>query len=269
MRFRRSAVITAACAVLAAVTGCSSGTTIGAPTPAEATKPAATIFNDGITAMRTAKSVHVKGPITGIQFDADLGGGNFNGKVTQAGNLFNIVYLAGPGGDTTKARIYLKAAATVWTAMSNAALGACVGDTWLQLDPATAGAGTSTPQGAAQLTSDAGQLGNLAGLADAIGGSPGVLTKGAVGSINGVNAVQVTSNAGGVVYVATDGPPVIVRISSTSSTGGPPANLDFSAWNAGAQFSAPSNSKALTAVLAGCPGAATAPSPAASPSPTP
>jgi hypothetical protein len=270
MRFRRSAVMTAGCGALVALAGCSSGTTIGAPTPAEATKPAATIFNDGIAAMRTAKSVHLKGPITGIQFDADLGGGNFNGTVNQAGKLFDIIYLAGAGGDPTKARIYLRATATVWTAESTAALGACVGDTWLSLDPATAGAGATTPQGAAQLTADAGQLGNLTGLADALAGSPGVLTKGAVSQVNGVSAVQVTSDAGGVLFVATDGPPVIVRITSTSTTA-PPANLDFSQWNAGAQFSPPPNPKALTALLASCPGAATAPSaaPAASPSPTP
>lgn len=266
IRVRRSALITTGCGVLVALAGCSSGDTIGPATPPEAGKPASTIFNDAIAAMRSAKSVHLSGPITGIQFDADLGGGNFKGTVNQAGKLFDIIYLAGAGGDVTKARIYLRATTAVWTAESNAALGACVGNTWLQLDPATAGAGATTPQGAAQLTADAGQLGNLTGLADALGGSPGNLTKGATTAVNGVPAIQVTSDAGGIIFVATSGAPYIVRISNSTSTGAP-QNLDFTRWNAGAQFAAPSSSRPLATVLAGCPGATASPSPSPASSP--
>jgi hypothetical protein len=262
---RRPFCLSATVVALLSVAGCSSGTTIGPSVAPEGGKPAATIFNDGIAALRAAKTVHLKGPITGIVFDADLGGGNFNGTATQGGATFDIVYLAGPGGDPAKARIYLKGSTAAWTVAQSAGWAACAADIWLSLDPATAGVGASSPQGVAQLTSDAGQLGNLAALADALGGSPGTLSKGTVSTINGTSAVDITSNAGASIFVATDGPPNIVRISGTSN--GKTQNLDFTNWNGGASFAAPSKSQALADVLKACPGATAAPS--ASPSPTP
>lgn len=268
MRFRRSALITAGCGTLLALAGCSSGTTIGISTQPESSKPAPTIFNDAIAAMRKAKTVHLKGPITGIVFDADLGGGNFSGTATQGPSTFDIVYLAGAGGDPSKARIYLRASAASWTAVSTAAFADCLGTGWLQLDAATAGTSAATPQGAAQLAADARLLGNLPGLADALASSPGTLTKGSVTSINGVNAVQVNAAAVGGVFVATDGTPNIVRISGTS--GSQTAALDFTNWDGGAQFNAPPASRSLVTVLAGCPGVAATPaSPTAPASPTP
>lgn len=267
MRLRTLTAATAGCAALLACAGCSSGTTIGpssaAGTPnAEAGKDAATIFADSIAAMGKATSVHLKGPVSGIFFDADLGKGNFNGTANQGGKVFDIVYIADPGGDPAKARIFLKASAAVWAAASSAAIGACVGDRWLTLDPASAGANSSAPQGAAQLTSDAGQLGDLAAFANALGASPSVLTKGATGSVAGTSVVAVKSNSGASAFVATQGPPYLLRLSGISN--GQAETLDFTNWNGGAHFTAPGGARSLTTVLAGCPGAAT---PAASPTP--
>ena len=268
MPLRGSALITAGCCVALALAGCSSGTTIGPASQPESSKPAPTIFSDAIAAMKTAKTVHLKGPITGIVFDADLGNGNFSGSASAGNSRFDIVYLSGPGGDTSKARIYLRATPAVWTGISSPAFGACVGGGWLQLDPATAGNTADTPQGAAQLAADARLLGNLSALADALGSSPGTWSKGSVSSVNGLNAVQLNSASVGGVFVATDGPPYVLRISGTS--GGQTANLDFTKWNDGAQFSAPAGSRTLVTVLAGCPGVeATPPSPSPSPSASP
>jgi hypothetical protein len=267
MRLRRLTAATAGCAALLACAGCSGGTTIGPSTPAgtpnaEAGKPAATIFADSVAVMGKATSVHLKGPVSGIFFDADLGKGDFNGTVNQGGKVFDIVYIVDPGGDATKARIFLKASATVWAAASSAAIGACVGDKWLTLDPATAGANSSAAQGAAQLTSDAGQLGDLAAFANALGTSPGILTKGATGSVDGTSVIAIKSNSGASAFVATQGPPYLLRLSGISS--GQAQTLDFTNWNSGARFPAPGGARSLTSALAGCPGAAT---PAASPTP--
>jgi hypothetical protein len=268
MRLRGLIAMTAASAGLLACAGCSSGTIIGpsqaAGTPnSEAGKDAATIFADSLAAMTKATSAHLKGPIAGILFDADVGKGNFNGTATESGQPFQIVYIADPGGDPTKARIFLKASAAAWTAASSAAAGHCVGDQWLTLDPATAGAAATGATGPAQLTSFAGQLGDLSSFAASLGQSPGTLTKGAVSTINGVSAVEIKGNAGATsVFVAVEGQPDLLRIATTS--GGPAQALDFTHWNAGAGFTPPNGARPLTTALAGCPGAAT---PSASPTP--
>lgn len=267
MRLRRLIATTAAGAGLLACAGCSSGTIIGpsqaAGTPnSEAGKDAGTIFADSVAAMAKATSVHLKGPVSGIFFDADVGKGDFNGTVNQGGKVFDIVYIVDPGGDPAKTRIFLKASAQVWTAAASAAIGSCVGDKWLTLDPATAGANSSSPQGAAQLTADAGQLGDLAALANALGTSPGVLTKGATGTVDGTTVIAINSNSGTSAFVATQGAPNLVRFSVTSSGQG--QTVDFTNWNGGARFAAPSGARSLTSVLAGCPGAAT-PSASATP----
>jgi hypothetical protein len=265
MRRRRLTAATATCAALLACAGCSSGTTIGPSSPAgtpngEAAKDAATIFADSVAAMRTATSVHLKGPIAGITFDADLGKGNFSGTANQGGRVYDIVYIADPAGDAAKARIFLRASAAVWTTASSPAIGHCVGGAWLTLDPATAGRAATAPQGVEQLTADAGQLGDLAAFATALGTSPGTLTKGATGTVNGTSVIALTSNAGSSAFVATQGPPYLLRLSGISS--GQAQSLVFSNWNGQASFTAPSGARSLATVLAGCPIAAT-------PSPTP
>jgi hypothetical protein len=267
MRSHRVIVGVAGCATLLACAGCSSGTRIGPSSPAgtpnaEASKAAATIFADSIAAMGKATSVHFKGPIAGIFFDADIGKGNFTGTTNQGGKVFDIVYLADPGGVPSKARIFVKASARVWATSSSPAIGACVGDKWLMLDPATAGANAPSPSGAARLTADAGQLGDLAGFANALGTSPGVLSKGATGTANGTTVIAITSNSGASAFVATEGPPYLLRLSGISS--GQSQTLDFTNWNGGAQFTAPSGARSLTTALAACPGAAT---PGATPTP--
>lgn len=265
MRLRRLTTVTACCAALLACAGCSSGTRIGPSIPAgtpnaEAAKDAATIYTDSVAAMRTATSVHLKGPVAGIFFDADLGKGNFSGTANQGGRVFDIVYIADPAGDPAKARIFLRASTAVWTVASSPAIGRCVGGAWLTMDPATAGVGATAPQGAEQLTSDAGQLGDLTAFATALGTSPGTLTKGATGTVDGVSVIAVTSDNGASAFVATEGPPYLLRLSGISS--GQAETLEFSNWNRGASFTAPAGARPLTAVLAGCPGAST-------PSPTP
>jgi hypothetical protein len=267
MRLQTLSAATAGCAALLACAGCSSGTTIGPGSPggtpnAEAGKDAAAIFADSIAAMRTATSVHLKGPIAGIFFDADIGKGNFSGTANQGGKLFNIVYIADPGGASTSDRIFIKASSTVWATASSPAIGACVGDVWLTLDPTTAGAHSTAPTGAARLTADAGQLGDLAGFATALGTSPGVLTKGATGTADGTTVIAIKSNSGASAFVATQGRPYLLRLSGISS--GQAQTLDFTNWNGGAQFPTPSGARSLTTVLAGCPGAAT---PRATPTP--
>lgn len=266
MRFRRLAATAASVTTLAALAGCSGDAVIGPGPNSETSKPATTILSDAIAAMRSAKTVHLKGTIVGLFFDADVGGGSFTGSVNSGGKVFDVVYIAGPGGDASKARIFIKASSTVWATASTPAIGACVGDKWLTLDPAVAGAGVSNAQGADQLTADAGQLGNLAGFADALGNSPGVLTKGSVGPLNGTSVIAISNDSGAVVFIAVDGPPYISRISSTSN--GTPQNLDFTNWNASVAFKAPSGANPLNTVLASCPGA-TATAPSASPSPSP
>lgn len=264
MRRRRAAVTVAGGAALLAVAGCSSGTVIGTPAAAEASKSATTIFNDSIATLRAAQSVHLKGPLAGIYFDADLGGGNFSGTANSGGKVFSIVYLADPGGDRTKARIFIKAPATVWATAASPAIASCVGDRWLTLDPASLSSGGSTPQGVAQLAVDAGQLGNLAGFADALGNSPGALTKGAEAPFNGTDVIAIQNSSGAVIFVATQGPPYILRISGVSNGQG--QTLDFTSWNGGAHFSAPGGATSLNSVLATCPGV---PSPSSSPAATP
>jgi hypothetical protein len=268
MRLRRLIATTAASAGLLACAGCSSGTIIGpsqaAGTPnSEAGKDAGTIFADSVAAMAKATSVHLKGPIAGILFDADVGKGNFNGTATEKGQPFQIDYIADPGGDPTKARIFLKASAAAWTAASSAAAGHCVGDQWLTLDPATAGATATGATGPAQLTSFAGQLGDLSSFAASLGQSPGTLTKGAVSTISGVSAVEIKGNSGATsVFVAVEGPPYLLRIATGG--GGQAQALDFTHWNAGAGFTPPNGARPLATALAGCPGAA---APSASPTP--
>ncbi|HEX4754255.1 MAG TPA: hypothetical protein VH661_00705 [Candidatus Dormibacteraeota bacterium] len=265
LRAHRVLALTAGSAALLACASCSSGTTIGpgivSGTPnAEAAKDAGSIFADSIAAMAKATSVHLKGPLAGIFFDADVGKGNFTGTADQGGKVFNIVYLADPGGVATKARIFIKAPAAVWAAASSPAIGACVGGAWLTLDPATSGASSPSPTGAARLTADAGQLGDLASFANALGTSPGVLTKGATGTADGTPVIAIKSDSGASVFVATAGPPYLLRLSGISS--GQAQSVEFTNWNGGAQFTAPTGARPLTTVLAGCPSPAT-------PGPTP
>lgn len=267
MRRRRLAAATATSAALLACAGCSSGTTIGPSSPAgtpngEAAKDAGTIFSDSVAAMRTATSVHLKGPVAGIFFDADLGKGNFRGTANQGGKLYDIVYIADPAGNPAKARIFLRASAAVWSTASSPAIGHCIGGNWLTLDPATAGTAATAPKGVDRLTSDAGQLGDLVGFAAALGTSPGTLTKGATGTVNGTAVIAVTSKVGASAFVATQGPPYLLRLSGISS--GQAQSLEFSNWNAGASFVAPSGARQLATVLAGCRLAAT---PGATPTP--
>jgi hypothetical protein len=111
-----------------------------------------------------------------------------------------------------------------------------------------------------QLTADAGQLGDLAAFATALGTSPGTLTKGTTGTVNGTSVIVLTSNAGSSAFVATQGPPYLLRLSGISS--GQAQSLVFSNWNGQATFTAPSGARSLATVLASCPLAAT-------PGPTP
>jgi hypothetical protein len=266
-RFHRVLALTAGSAALLACAGCSSGTRIGPSlaggTPnAEAGKDAGTIFADSIAAMGKATSVHLKGPLAGIFFDADIGKGSFSGTADQGGKVFNIVYLADPGGVPTKARIFIKAPAAVWATASSPAIGACVGGAWLTLDPATSGASSPSPTGAARLTADAGQLGDLTSFANALGTSPGVLTKGATGTADGTPVIAIKSNSGASAFVATEGPPYLLRLSGISS--GQSQTIAFTNWNGGVPFTAPTGARPLTTVLAACPGAAR---PGATPTP--
>jgi hypothetical protein len=240
-----------AAALWVAACGDTSGTATPAPAGGESSKDATTIFNDAVAAMKMAHDVHLKGPLGTAAIDADVGGGDFNGSFTLQGGRYDVVFIAGAGGDPTAAKVFIRAAGSVWAAAASSPLtGVCLGDRWLQLDAAVASSSSTVAQGASQIATAVAALGDLTRLATALGQSPGALTKGAVSQINGAAAVQVTSASGNAMFVANQGTPYPLRISG--ATNGLPGAIDFTQWNSGVSFSAPSGAKPLLDVVAGC-----------------
>ena len=250
-----------------AACGSSPSTSSGGGTGSgESSKDAQTILNDAAAATKAAKDAHIKGSASGNGLDGDIGGGNYNGTVTAGGTMYDVVVLADSSGDTTKDKVFIKAAASVWaSAASSAAVGTCLGDKWIEMDSA-ANPGLSDNPGATQVASGAQSIAtgvasfsDLGKFATQITTGAGSITKGTVQSINGQDAVEL-KNSSGSLFVANDGTPYVLRLTGSSST-----QLDLTNWNKGISFTSPDGAQPLLGFV-GCLAAGS--SSAASPSPT-
>ena len=230
------------------VVACGSGSTGGSSSAGsgESSKDPQTILNDAAAATKVAKDAHIKGSASGNGVDGDIGGGNYSGTVTASGTTYDIVVLADSTGDSTKDKVFIKAAASVWAAVaSSAAVGTCLGDKWIEMDSA-ANPGLSDNPGASQVATGAqsiatgvGSFADLGKFATGLTTSAGTITKGSVQSINGQDAVEL-KNSSGSLFVANDGTPYVLRITGSSST-----QLDLTNWSKGVSFTAPDGAQPL------------------------
>ena len=248
-------IVTTACALGALLlTGCgsSSSSSSSAGGGDEASKDAQTILSDAAAAMKTATDAHIKGTVSSASLDGDIGGGNYNGSFTSSGKTYDIVVLADPSGDASKAKVFMKAGADVWNAAagSGTTVGTCLGDKWVEMDTAANGDLSAAP-GASQIATGSQQIStgvqafsNFGTLSTSLTTNTGTVTKGSVQSINGTNAIEL-KNANGSLFVADSGTPYVLRVSGSGN------QVDLTNWNAGVKFAAPDGAQPLSSFV-GC-----------------
>ena len=247
--------VAAACALgalLLTACGPSSSSSGGGGSGDEASKDPQTILSDAAAAMKSATDAHIKGTASSASLDGDLGGGNYNGSVSIGGKTYNIVVLADPSGDASKAKVFMKAGADVWNAAANgvATIGTCLGDKWVEMDTA-ANADLSGNPGASQIATGSQQISagvqsfsDFGTLSTSLTTNAGTVTKGSVQSIDGQNVIEL-KNGSGSVFVANSGSPYVLRITGNGN------QLDITNWNSRVKFSAPDGAQPLSGFL-GC-----------------
>lgn len=201
------AALTISAALLAGC-GSKSGDTATAPTAAASTAPAGNgvadleataILDKAKTALKAAKSFHVKGALKQdadlIELDLKNAGADFAGSITFGGAKLEMLATGG--------QKYFRPDATFWNTIDSSGATAKlmqqrVGDKWIKLESTD----TSFSQffGAADV--------------DELLSSTGTLSKGEVKQIEGVPAIGLidSDDAATVLYVTTQGEPYPVKV---------------------------------------------------------
>lgn len=171
-------------------------------------------------AAKAQSSVHVAGAGTsggtavGIDMSLVKGKGG-SGSITTDGSKFQIV--------TTTSTLYFKADKAFWTKSGGSALATLVGDRWVKV-----------PIG----NKDFADLASMGDFTSAVGSflsSTGTPSKGATKTIDGQPALSLVDSDGSLLWIATTGDPLPLRIENTASKGaaaGSGGALVFSQWNA-------------------------------------
>jgi hypothetical protein len=215
-RLRIGLVATAVLTVLTA--GCGSGSS---SSNGEATKPAATVFNDVQHAALAAKSVHVAGAITDagtlLNLDLVLAQGKGKGTMSESGLSFQIVRI----GDAA----YIKGSDAFLKQFAGAAAAQLFHDKWLKGSVATGNLKALAP------------LTDITKLFKGAFGSHGKLVNEGETTFQGQKAVAIKdSKDGSLLYVAASGTPYPLGAKESGASKG---TITFDHWNDSVSISAP------------------------------
>lgn len=222
MRVPRPILILATPLAVLALAACggSSGNGVASRSPDQ-------IVSASGSAVTHAKSVHVSGTITtsGVPLTLDLSllsGQGGRGSISEAGLSFQLVDV----GRT----VYIKGSPTFWQHFGGAAAARLIGDRWLKAP-------------------DSGQFASIATLTDlhqlfgALLLKHGGLTKLGTSTVNGQRVVGITNKSqGGILYVATNGPPYPVELKKQGGGG----QIVFDRFNQPVTLTPPANSISLS-----------------------
>lgn len=203
--------------------------TTASPTPTDngvATKSAKEILAAVGTSLQHATTVHVHGniPMGGKvgRFDLRIGTNTAQGTMSTPvkTSMVPIEIIAVQG------KIYIKSR-ELWKAVGGSAAEQLIGDRWGLL-PAT---------GSASFKS----FTTLKGMAGSLLKPKGKISRGGTRTINGQPTIALKDSDGAIMYVATTGEPVVVRLVPPPSKAKPNEYLDFTEWNAPLTVTAPAD----------------------------
>ena len=249
-RFTAVLLTALAVALAVALAACGSTTTTKqrpiptAPSPTgEAAKSAATIIADARRQLLAARSVHVTGSFTGSssapgsqRIDLHLGRGA-RGVPVATGTVTTTTTTAGKTTSVTLALIrvgnvlYLRGDRTYYSRIGRKA--AAVAGRWLSLP-------LSQDRAVADVT-------DLVRLASGLTGTSGAKTLGLT-QFGAQRALLVRSSAGAYLYVASSGPPRLLRLQRPAGSTGLAGRLDFGSYDAALTVKAPAGAVALATV---------------------
>jgi hypothetical protein len=232
MRFLppRACAVLAVALLAAALGSCgssSSGNGVAAKTPAE-------ILASTEAVAGAASTVHVSGSIASgrapITLDLDLvAGRGGRGQLAENGLSFEVIQLAGV--------VFIKGSPAFYRHIGGATTAQLLEGKWLK-----------APASDAEFAS-LGSLTNLKSLVEKTLANHGTLVKGHTTTVNGHQAVAVTdSTKGGILYVATSGPPYPIEVTQGGTHGG---TISFDRWNQPATVHAPPNAIDIAQLRAG------------------
>ncbi len=227
MRRRRALLpLLALPGALAACGGGPASNGVAAESPAQ-------ILQAGVNAMRSAKSVHIKGTVGSgsqtITIDAvSFSNGDLDGTIGQNGATAQVVKIGGTD--------YFNGAASFWTTSGSAstALAAQLADRWI-----------STKDG--QGTPGIGTTFTMSALAAGLSEDNGTITKGSTGSVDGQPAISITSSNGGTLWIATTGTPYVLEATGSGS-GSSSGSVTFTDWDQGTVPSPPAGAVAASSL---------------------
>jgi hypothetical protein len=200
----------------AALAGCG-----GSRSSGEGSKSASAILADARHAALAAKSVRIVGAVRNagqvISLDLSVAQGSGGGTVMLDGSKVDVVRV----GDTT----YIRADAALYRRLgTGAAAGRRLAGKWVKVP--------TTTQNFAQLVS----LTDLYAFLTQSLNTKGKVTKGAVKTVEGQEAIELRSRHGGSLYVATSGKPYPIEFTSQVA---PKGTLTLSEWNSAKTPAAP------------------------------
>jgi hypothetical protein len=210
--------------VVAALSGCggSGGSSAAAP-PSESTKSAAQILLDVQSAVRKAKSVHLRGQVTGtsaLALDLRIGPDGGAGTVSTNGLSFQLTRI--------EHAAYFSGSPAFYRHFTNAAAAQLLKGRWLKVP-----ASDSRFEAFSRLT-------DLHALLGSILTPKGTVAKTGARTLNGVAVVGLRDSAGhGTLYVAAAGTPYPVEI---VQTGARPGLVHFDHWDAPVSLHRPADS---------------------------
>ncbi len=215
--------------VLAALVGCGKSSSADSV----ASKSADQILSESKAAADTASSVHVSGSLTSggspITLDLNLvAGKGATGELTENKASFKLILLGGTA--------YISGSPSFYRSLGGTAAVQLLAGKWLKAS-ATTGEFASF-----------GSLADMRKLIDTTLTGHGALTKGAISTVNGQQAIAITDTTKhGTLYVASTGKPYPIQISKDGAEAG---KISFDRWNQPVTISAPTNSIDLSELKA-------------------
>ena len=214
---------------LAGCGGSKSASTTQASTSGEASKTAPAILADARRVALAAKSVHIVAAVHNAQekisLDLNVAQRSGGGTMTLDGSKVDVVRV----GQTT----YIRAEAKLFVQFGAGASAAKLAGKWFKVPTST--------QRFAELVS----LTDLYAFLTQSLTTKGSVTKGAVKTVDGKQAIELKSKHGGSVFVATSGTPYPLRFTSRVS---PAGTVSLRDWNAAKVPSAPTHALSIGAL---------------------
>jgi hypothetical protein len=191
-----------------------------------ATKPPKQILAAVGKSLKQATSVHVHGnmPMDGKvgKFDIRIGANKAKGTIT-APVKTSLVTM---GIITVHGKNYIKSS-QMWKTVGGAAVAQLIGNRWGIMP-----AGSSA---------DFASFTTIKGMTDSLLNPGGTISRGAKRTINGQPTIALKDSDGSIMYVATTGKPIVVRMVPPLAKAKLKEYLDFTEWNVPVTVTAPAN----------------------------